>query len=221
VNVKIWFSAVFSAIMAIGLTTTGIAAAEGELQITSKKLEVDRKQDITVFSGNVIAVKSSTTITADVLENYAKNGKVVAAGNVKSVDFSEKERIDMRCGKAEYDEKMSYSILTGNPVVTRTKRDGTEEKVEISGKKMEIYREKKEGVVTGNVLIKQEEILGKSELLRYYSDMKKIVLTGGGPTIECYEAGELSAAYSAEVVTIYSDQNRVIFENAFNADIYP
>ena len=193
---------------------------EGQYTITADHMESTKKNELTVFTGNVKLVKDKVTIKADRVEDHKNDGYVLAVGKVHGMDnTSPEEEVEIFCEKAKYNRDISSGVLTGNPRVVRTGLVDKNKGVEIKGDVIEILEKGEKSIVRNNVQVKQNDMLAVSDLLDYDSNLKKIILTGGTPKVY-QKSEEYEAEYSAETITMFSDEQRVIFEKGFNAIIY-
>jgi lipopolysaccharide export system protein LptA len=121
------------------------------VEITAEKMTSDQKSDHIIFIGNVVAKQGDLTISSDEMTVYnvknKKLGKIVALGHVKMNKGDHSAESD----RAEYFEKDSKIVLTGNP-------HAWENNNEIFGTKMIFYVDKEIFIVSGSrVIIYPEE----------------------------------------------------------------
>ena len=118
--------------------------------ITADEMSADQKSNHIIFVGKVVAKQGDLTISSDKMTVYntenKKLGKIVALGNVKmnkGAQYAESDR-------AEYFEKDSKVVLTGNP-------HAWENSNEIFGTKMVFYVDKEIFIVSGSRVIMYPE----------------------------------------------------------------
>jgi lipopolysaccharide transport protein LptA len=123
-----------------------------ELQVTADNLVASQKNKLVVFSGRVVAVYESTTITSDKLqvfyndqvegEKFSKTSvnKIVASGNVH-IALEEKTA---DCDMAVYLTNSNSLVLTGEE--TRLKSGNSF----ITGNKITIYQDTGQIIVDGS-----------------------------------------------------------------------
>ena len=74
-------------------------------------------------------------------------------------------------------------------------------------------------IIEKNVKVAREKTTATADMLTYNSDSKKILLTEGPPRI--YQKDEdIDAEYSAEQITLFADERKIIMENNVKALIY-
>jgi len=192
----------------------------GQYTITADHMEITKQNELTVFTGNVKLVKDKVTIKADRVEDHKNDGYVLASGKVHGMDYtSPEEEVEIFCEKAKYNRDISSGVLTGSPRVVRTGLVDKNKGIEIKGDLIEIFEKGEKSIVRNNVRVKQNDMLAESGLLDYDSNLKKIILTGSSPKVY-QKSEEYEAEYSAETITMFSDDGRVFFEKGFNAIIY-
>jgi lipopolysaccharide export system protein LptA len=134
-----------------------------ELKITSQKFIYDSKKRISIFIGNVKAIKEEDEIIADKLSVYfnknKKPVKIVAEGNVKfKIKMDKDSTYKGRAKKLIYDIKTGDIILIGDAYVVKLQTNES-----ISGDKIKINRITKNIEVIGspkrpvNIIIKVNE----------------------------------------------------------------
>jgi lipopolysaccharide export system protein LptA len=74
--------------------------------------------------------------------------------------------------------------------------------------------------VEGDAKIENREMTAIGKLLDYDYETKKIVLSGDSPHIY-QNSEEVKGEYSAEVITIFIDEQRVVMEGNVKVSIYP
>ncbi|MBI5892930.1 MAG: lipopolysaccharide transport periplasmic protein LptA [Deltaproteobacteria bacterium] len=85
------------------------------INITSNRMDANKKEQIVIFTGNVVAVQKDMTIDSDELKVYYTEGddvrEIIAIGNVK---ITQPNRVATG-EKAVYTKADSKVVLTGNP----------------------------------------------------------------------------------------------------------
>ena len=188
--------------------------------VTSDRMEAKKNGKVAVFTGNVKLDRDKLTMTADKVESYEDRDLLIVSGSVHGVDTSEEDEVlEVFCEEAKYDRSLSTGVLTGNPrVISKNLKDETKS-VDISGDRIEVFEGEKVGKVEGNVVVLQEDIRAESDLLDYRSEKRQIILTKGNPVI--YQKNEdIDAEYSAYKITMFVEEKRIVFEDAFKAIIH-
>jgi len=191
------------------------------MNITGERMEVLKRGEITRFLGNVRLVRGKDVIVSDLMEHYEKKDYVVGKGNVHLSTYPEESiRLEAFSDRLTYNVQNRNTILTGNPELVRIDEGDSQETIKIRGEIIELFgREKKMHVKTG-ARVEYGEMTALGEILDYDYETRKIVMSGGSPHIY-QEDEQVTADYSAEVITIFVDEQRVIMEGNVKAFIYP
>jgi len=191
------------------------------MNITGERMEVLKRGEITRFLGNVRLVKGKDVIVSDLMEHYEKKDYVVGKGNVHFTAYPEESiRLEAFSDQLTYNVQSRDTTLTGNPELIRINEGESQETVKIRGEIIELFgREKKAHVKTG-ARVEYGGMVALSEILDYDYETRKIVLSGGSPHIY-QEDEQVTADYSAEVITIFVDEQRVVMEGNVKAFIHP
>jgi len=191
------------------------------VNITGQRMEVLEKGEITRFLGNVKLFKGKDIITSDIMEHYEKKGRVIGKGNVHVTTHPEESiTLEAFSDQLTYDINRKKSILTGSPQLIRIDEENPEERIRIEGAIIELFEKEKRVHVNGDARVENGEMTAIGKFLDYDYETKKIVLCGEFPHIY-QDSEEVKGDYSAEVITIFTDEQRVIMEGNVRASIYP
>lgn len=191
------------------------------VNITGERMEVLGRGEITRFLGNVKLVREKDVITSDIMEHYEKKNYVVGKGNVHFTAYPEESiKLEAFSDRLTYNVDSRESILTGNPELIRIDEENPEDRVEMEGEVIKLLGNEKKVHVQGDARVEHGKMTATGKLLDYDYEIKKIVLSGDSPRI--YQDDEqVKANYSAEAITIFIDEQRVIMEGNVKASIYP
>jgi lipopolysaccharide export system protein LptA len=110
----------------------GQSGSDQPLRITSQQLEADNKNQLIIFTGNVVAKQGETTIYADVAEVYYEKKEegnevreIVATGNVK-IQQADQVATGQKAVFVNSEQKIT---LTGQPKVWQGKDMVSGEKI--------------------------------------------------------------------------------------------
>lgn len=184
-------------------------------------MEVLERGEITRFLGNVKLVSDRDIITSDIMEHYEKKNYVVGKGNVHFTAYPE-ESIKMEgfSDRLTYNVDNKNSVLTGNPKLIRIDEDNPQDRIRMEGEVIKLSGNEKKIHVQGDARVEHGKITATGRLLDYDYEIKRIVLSGDSPRI--YQDDEqVKADYSAEIITIFIDEDKVIMEGNVKASIYP
>jgi lipopolysaccharide transport protein LptA len=191
------------------------------VNITGERMEVLDKGAITRFLGNVKLVKGKDIITSDVMEHYEKKNFVIGKGNIHFTAYpGESITLEAFSNQLTYDINNKESILTGSPRLIRTEGENYEDRVKIEGKVIKLFGKEKRVYVEGDARVEYKEITATGKFLDYNYETKEIVLYGDSPHIN-QNNEQVKGDYSAEVITIFIDEERIIMEGNVEAFIYP
>ena len=191
------------------------------VNITGERMEVLRKGEITRFLGNVKLIRGKDIITCDIMEHYNKENYVIGKGNVRLTAYPEESiRVETFSEGLNYNVNSKDTILTGNPELIRIDEENPEDRVKMEGEVINLFEKEKRVHVEGDARVESGEMTATGKLLDYDDETKKIVLSGNSPHI--YQDNEQARGdYSAEVITIFIEEKRVIMEGKVKASIYP
>lgn len=151
--------------------------------ITGNKMNILQKGDILEFVGNVKLVQQNLTITADEMKSNENTGMVYGKGNIAVHYSSGTENTFAWGGMAEYDKNSGAGIFTENVKVKRVLSQNTEEVVNLTCEKLEIFEFGNRFHAIKNVKIIQPQTQATSDEAFYDHKTKEILLTGGPPKI--------------------------------------
>lgn len=191
------------------------------MNITGERMEVLRRGEITRFLGNVKLVRKKDVITSDIMEHYEKKNYIVGKGNVHLIAYPEESiKLEAFSDRLTYSVDSKKSTLTGNPELIRIDEENPEDRIKMEGEVIKLLGNEKRIHVQGDARVEHGEITATGKFLDYDYEIKKIVLSGDSPRI--YQDDEqVKANYSAEIITIFIDEQRVIMEGNVKASIYP
>ena len=184
-------------------------------------MEVLGRGEITRFLGNVKLVRKKDVITSDIMEHYEKKNYIEGKGNVHLIAYPEESiKLEAFSDRLTYNVDSKKSTLTGNPELIRIDKENPEDRIKMEGEIIKLLDNGKKVHVQGGARIEHGEITATGEILDYDYEIKKIVLSGDSPCI--YQDNEQAKAnYSAEIITIFIDEQRIIMEGNVKASIYP
>lgn len=191
------------------------------VNITGERMEVLGRGEITRFLGNVKLVRKKDVITSDIMEHYEKKNYIVGKGNVHLIAYPEESiKLEAFSDRLTYNVDSKKSTLTGNPELIRIDEENPEDRIKMEGEVIKLLGNEKRIHVQGDARVEHGEITATGKFLDYDYEIKKIVLSGDSPRI--YQDDEqVKANYSAEIITIFIDEQRVIMEGNVKASIYP
>ena len=191
------------------------------VNITGERMEVLGRGEITRFLGNVKLVREKDVITSDIMEHYEKKNYIVGKGNVHFIAYPEESiKLEAFSDRLTYNVDNEKSILTGNPELIRIDEENPEDRIKMEGEVIKLLGNEKKVHVQGDARVEHGKMTATGNLLDYDYEIKKIVLSGNSPRI--YQDDEqVKANYSAEAITIFIDEQRVIMEGNVKASIYP
>lgn len=191
------------------------------VNITGERMEVLGRGEITRFLGNVKLVRKKDVITSDIMEHYEKKNYIEGKGNVHLIAYPEESiKLEAFSDRLTYNVDSKKSTLTGNPELIRIDEENPEDRIKMEGEVIKLLDNGKKVHVQGDARVEHGEITATGEILDYDYEIKKIVLSGNSPCI--YQDNEQAKAnYSAEIITIFIDEQRVIMEGNVKASIYP
>ncbi|NIO18529.1 hypothetical protein GTN42_03675 [bacterium] len=194
---------------------------EQPVDISGDRMEVLERGEITRFLGNVKLVRKKDVVTSDIMEHYEKKNYVVGKGNVHLIAYPEEDvKLEAFSDRLTYNIDNRKSILTGNPELSRIDEENPEDRIKMAGEVIKLSSNEKRVHVQGDARVEHGRMTATGQLLDYDYEIRKIVLSGGSPRI--YQDDEqVKANYSAETVTIFIDEQRVIMEGNVKASIYP
>ncbi len=191
------------------------------VNITGERMEILRKGEVTRFFGNVKLLKGKDVITSDMMEHYEKKYYVVGRGNVHVMAYPEKSvRLEAFSDKLTYNIESEKSILTGNPQVVRIDEENAESRFKVQAQVINLFGKEKTIHAEGNARVETREMAATADLLDYDYETRKVILSGGSPHI--YQDNQhVRGDYSAQIITIFTDEQTVAMEGNVKASIYP
>lgn len=184
-------------------------------------MEVLGRGEINRFLGNVRLVRGKDVITSDIMEHYEKKNYVIGKGNVHLTAYPEESiRLEAFSDRLTYNVDSKNSILTGSPELIQIDEENPEDRVKMEGEVIKLLGNEKRIHVQGDARIEHGEITATGKIIDYDYEIKKIVLSGDSPRIY-QDSEQVKANYSAEIITIFIDEQRVIMEGNVKASIYP
>lgn len=191
------------------------------VNITGERMEVLRRGEITRFLGNVKLVRGKDIITCDIMEHYNEKNYVVGKGNVRLTSYPEESiRMEAFSDQLNYNVDSRDTMLIGNPELIRIDEENPEGRIKMEGKVINLFEKEKRVRVEGDARVESGEMVATGKLLDYDDETRKIVLSGNTPHI--YQDNEQARGdYSAEVITIFIEEKRVVMEGKVKASIYP
>jgi lipopolysaccharide transport protein LptA len=200
------------------LSSAGWLSAENKpIDVSSQQMETLEKGKVAFFSGKVKVSQEQGLLYADKVWHYLADDRLEAEGNVHYQEIKDKETTDIYGGKMVYNRKTGYGTVSQAPKIVRQDIANPKNDTTITGDLVEIFDTEKRARVTGNVNIVQPEAKSKSEVADYFSQEKKLVLTGK-PWVWQQNQDNISE-YTGKVITVYSESERVIIQENVQAKI--
>jgi len=191
------------------------------VNITGERMEVLRRGEVTRFFGNVRLVKGKDVITSDMMEHYEKKNYVVGRGNVHVMAYPEEfVRLEAFSDKLTYNVESEKTILTGNPRVMRIDEENAESRFKMQAQVINLFRKESTVHAEGDARVEAREMVATADLVDYDYETRKIILSGGSPHIY-QDNQDVRGDYSAQVITIFTDEQTVVMEGNVKASIYP
>jgi len=205
------------------LISVTIAIAEEPRQpvsITGERMEILKRGEITRFLGKVRMVSGKDVVTTDRLEHFEKKNCVIGKGNVHLTAHTEESiRLEANSEQVTYDLKNKKTVLTGNPEVVGINEESPEDKTILEGEVIQLFGNEKRIRVEEGARVEHGEITGTCKFLDYDYETKRIVLSGDSPHIY-QDNGEIKSDCSADTITMFINEKRVIMEGNVKAHIY-
>jgi len=198
------------------------AAVENDLVITSDKVEFRRKEETTVFSGNVRAVYENHRLFADYMKSSRRAETVYLKGNVRTYyQISSTENYSTSSGFAEYYSNSKKTVLYGSPGIVYK---SSSSEMRITSGRMSFDENNQVMDFTEDVLIKQGNNKARGARAKYTADNRELHLysqedSGPFPTLEYSAApgdgaetrGKRSVTFTAREISMYLSENRIVF----------
>lgn len=184
---------------------------EEPLIIKGDRFEINNKENVAIYTGNVVATHMDTVLKCDKLKAYGENELVYGDGNVNWVDKS--QELTLTCGHVEYKKNKKYILATEKPVLTMT--DSKKNKTIIKSEKLEMFGDKKEAIAYDNVNITRDDVKAICKKAFYYDKEEKIILEG--EPIAWQKKNE----FRGSKMIIYLKDERLIIDSNVKTVIYP
>lgn len=150
-------------------------SSQKPVNITSHDLTFERRQGLTLFTGNVKAIHDQVVLLADQIRALEENRQATAAGHVVVVDHS--QGITLTCGNLEYQDLMDLMTAHDHPLLTT--QDENNQPITVLGRQMEIDSVRKTVVINQNVQILHKEGTAEAQKATFLSKEDKFILEDG------------------------------------------
>lgn len=167
--------------------------------ITSDHALWNKEKGITILTGNVKVVKKEEDIYAKKIEvwgDFNDIKKIVGYDDILIIN--KKEKVEITGDYLEYHKEKDYALITGEPKLIAEK-----DKLEITSQKMEKYFQEHLSVASHNVIITKEDTKATGELLNFFEDEEKAILTGAPKLFQ------KENVFSGDKVIFYTNEDKV------------
>jgi lipopolysaccharide export system protein LptA len=189
--------------------------------ITADTIEFRKKENTTIFNGNVKAVYEKYILTADYVKQDDSAGMIEARGNVRTYySPSSSETINSSSSFARYYSTDKSTLLWGTPYILYK---STSMQVKINADRIS-FNEKDDKInFDDNVLIAHEGHTAEGPHAIYYQKNEELYLfsdmiSTGMPSITYSK--QYHTKFSAGQITIFLKEKMFIFEKAVFGRIY-
>ncbi|MDI6703181.1 MAG: LptA/OstA family protein [bacterium] len=209
----------YISIILVALLVFGVLGEEKELTvkesivITADNAILDKKREVTILTGRVVATSGKTEIAAEEIRAYGKLGeftKIIADGNV-SIRDKESDLV-ITGGHLEYFREREYVAVTDSPRLVVPK-----DNLVVTSKKMERFNRDKRCIATGEVVILKEDMSLRCGVSEYLEIGKKVILTCN-PEVEVTKEGN---RFSGDKIIYYPEEVKMEVVGNVKATITP
>ncbi|HAV42921.1 TPA: hypothetical protein DCX15_02755 [bacterium] len=174
------------------------AKNEKSIEIQADHAVWDRKNNLTILSGNVVIIRKEVKLEASVVKALGELDnieKMIGEGRVRIVDSLTKSVITG--GYIEYDCLRQCGFVTLDPVCQQE-----EDNLRIASPKIEYFSKEKKSVATGGVEIHYKDLIARSEEAVYYTEEGRLILTGNPQVVRS------ESRLNGEGITVYTKEDR-------------
>ncbi len=165
--------------MLLFLIITKDALSE-DITISADNATWNRKEGITILTGNVFITKGSISISSTKIKVIGELNilnEVIGEGSVKIID--KEKNIHISGGYMRYCKPVEYFLITNNPKLELKKED-----IIITSIKMEGFYKEGKFIATNSVEIIHKNTLVTASRAVYSDDKKRLELTGNPQVIQ-------------------------------------
>ncbi|MFH1258919.1 MAG: LptA/OstA family protein [Elusimicrobiota bacterium] len=201
------------------------SAVSAPVHLQGDEMEIRQKGAITVFKGSVKLTYAESVFNADEMIDYNKQNRVEASGNIYS-EIKNKERqelLKIYAQKAWVDKNRGEGEMIDKVVVIYS-TSPVNVPVQLNAKTVKFWlqpADQKKLYASGEVEFTQGEYRAYSEQAWFYEKERKMVLTGNRPRIVEKDDKNSSSEYSAEQITIFLDEKKIVLEKDVKVEFYP
>ncbi len=195
------------------------------VRLVGDEMEIRQKGNVTVFKGSVKLTYAESIFNADEMIDYNKQNRVEASGNIyseiKNIEsqellkvYAQKAWVDKNRGEGEMMDKVVV-IYSTSPISVP---------VQLNAKTVKFWlqpADQKKFYASGEVEFTQGEYRAYAEQAWFYERERKVVLTGNRPRIVEKDDKNSSSEYSAEQITIFIDEKKIVLEKDVKVEFYP
>ncbi|MBI5206906.1 MAG: hypothetical protein HY934_03855 [Candidatus Firestonebacteria bacterium] len=166
-----------------------------------------KEQEIGIFTGNVYMEQKGLKFFGDKVNLFTNEGKVVGDGNLKIITEDKDWTFTITGGKGEFHKNEQYAIMIENPKLVIIDKIQNNREIIITGKKMELFLNENQVLVTKDVHILQNQVEAWSDKAVFYMKEKKLVMT------ENAKIAQKKNIFAAENIIFFVEDNRLIMKN--------
>lgn len=189
--------------------------------ITADRIEFRKKENITIFSGNVEAIYDEYILTADYIKKNDLNNVIDAKGNVKIYYRpSSVEKIHSSSNFARYYVSDKKTLLRGKPYLIYK---STSWEIKIYADKILFDEKNQEIDFDDNVLIIHKNHLAESPHATYTHESRKLYLYCSGDSLNMPSIKYLNkqrTKFIAREITMLFNDKKYIFEKEVYGKLY-
>ena len=224
----------------------GIKAEQKDSTMTADRGIYDQELEVVKAIDNVKVTQPDTVLTADYLEAYPKEDRLLARGNPKvtriiernkdSGEKSSKTRIILTCNEVESFNKEDRFLAKGNVKVIEVeyRESETEEEAEENEKKpitqitceyMEMFSKEEKAICRNNVEIITETLTATGDKAIYLNLSSQVTIVGHAHAQQVSKEKGTNKNQTSELfankILYYPDEERTIAVGNVHATVYP
>ncbi len=148
---------------------------DGKRTLTADRVDYSGQERIESASGHVSLKTGQKILTAEKIDYFQQDEIARAEGNVAIHDLA--ENVILTGNRAEYYRRLDYSLLEGTPKCIRA--DSTSnEKIVVTGLKMEAWGAEKRVSVSDSVQIQKGDLKAICQSANYHTEENLLMMTG-------------------------------------------
>ena len=224
----------------------GIKAEQKDSTMTADRGIYDQELEVVKAIDNVKVTQPDTVLTADYLEAYPKEDRLLARGNPKvtriiernkdSGEKSSKTRIILTCNEVESFNKEDRFLAKGNVKVIEVeyRESETEEEAEENEKKpitqitceyMEMFSKEEKAICRNNVVIVTDTLTATGDKAIYLNLSRQVTIVGHAHAQQVSKEKGTNKQQTSELfankILYYPDEERTIAVGNVHATVYP